>query len=719
MPTTQQPDPTSLVNNVHATQQESNKSAEILKTSRQNAIDDARSRGYTNNTQDPKNENWDKSSYNPVNWSQEKNDKVVAAQADYIGRCETEQSARNSLSDWSSKNSNDPNYNNMVLQAGMTPQEIDKNLYLTSNEKKQSELIKQKTEDVQKSYQDQINKNNIEIKNNTEKIDSNSKRISELQFVLNKDPENESAKNEIKQLQNKNDELQNKNESLTTNNKELDTKKQNAPTEVKDYYGPNNVLKTNQEIDNTVKLSDTGFENINNGKPFYMQMPTIKAITDFRLRNGYSPYGERSNDEIARDAVHFKIFEHVPGVASAQKVQGTNLIRNVIDQSTVNTLGSFTIYPSNSDWLNQSHSHNFNGNSDDFLASTFNTIGGLIESGERLTSVASAGLDAIKNGSLKGSTLAGNSYQRRAEVLKFYQNSNDLTLTVEFNLFTKKDFLNDVFRPIMFLTALGYPKRSLNGDLGNNIKNISQQLKNSDFLKQHPDLKKLDEDMGITDKMARGGDLINSIENYAGSFGGLGPYRYYISKRPEYLSVRHASGLFFFPLANITNFNYTFKGPWYNYDGVQLTDGGKDLDGLISEKIKNFRPDPNAPFLDRVGSIFKNFGNEVAETFSSSKKNNSKRVSGVDSNSLLSLSDMPTDQSGSRQKDIFGTNYAYPTWATCQLTIQSSLPFFRDDFMQLYNASGTSPEDLVKVTQKNNGDESFFGNQKSRDNQIM
>jgi hypothetical protein len=39
--------------------------------------------------------------------------------------------------------------------------------------------------------------------------------------------------------------------------------------------------------------------------------------------------------------------------------------------------------------------------------------------------------------------------------------------------------------------------------------------------------------------------------------------------------------------------------------------------------------------------------------------------------------------------------------------------------MALYNASNISPEELVTVTQKNTGDERFFGGRKAQENQIF
>lgn len=179
------------------------------------------------------------------------------------------------------------------------------------------------------------------------------------------------------------------------------------------------------------------------------------------------------------------------------------------------------------------------------------------------------------------------------------------------------------------------------------------------------------------------------------------------------MSVRHVSGLFNFPITNITNFKYTFKGPWYNYDGNPLATAGNELSEMISQKIKNFSPDPNKPLSDRLGQIFDNFKKEASEAINPPKENSS-RPTGTPGSLLYKI-----NQDNIRIKSNAQKMQAYPSFATCVLTIKSAVPSFRDDFMSLYNASNISPEELVTVTQKNNGDERFFGGRKAMDNQVF
>lgn len=469
-------------------------------------------------------------------------------------------------------------------------------------------------------------------------------------------------------------------------------------------------------------LSNTGFEGINNNAPFYMQFPTLNSITDFKLRNGVDPYGEKSTDEIARDAIVFKIFETVPGVAESKEIQlasGAKYIKNVPQKTNINTVGSFTIYPSHSDgkgdWLSQSHKHTWVGGEQDAVAQLFQGAADLLSTGESLLKMANAGLNYAKTGSLKGNEFAGNVYNRKLDVLDYYKESDSTPIQINFSLFTRNNFLNDVFRPIMFLTALGYPKRSLNGDFGKlldtDIKKTSELLKS-----KYPGSSFATTVAELLDKAKGVGESVENVERMFAEYGGLGPYRYFISKRPEYLTVRHASGLFYYPVAYIESFNYTFKGPWYNFDGTPLQTT-KDLDALISTKITELAPAPDKTFKEKVNETFTNFARNVKETFRPPPKEvprpsaQETRFKSQVSNGLLALSD--SDAKFMRSK---GLPFAYPSWAECTITIKNATPFYRDDFMAMFYESQKGGEELVTLTQQLTNQEAFAtGGKKSKD----
>lgn len=479
----------------------------------------------------------------------------------------------------------------------------------------------------------------------------------------------------------------------------------------------NQLAEERAEEEKAQDFSNNGFEGINNSAPFYMQFPTLTAISDFRLKNGLDPYGEKSTDDIARDAVVFKIFETVPGVARTEEVKlpgGGKYLRNVPEKTNVNTIGSFTIYPANQDWLSQSHTHSYKSGDQDLIASTLQGGLNLVSGLESIMRLTNAGMNSLQSGNLKGNDPAGNVYNRKVDVLDYYDSSDKQTLDITFNLFTRNNFLNDIFRPVMFLTALGYPKRALAGDFG---KLVDKNLKGvSDIAAKFPDspiallLKQ------GADTLKGAGIDIDDIENKLSTFGGIGPYRYFVSKRPEYMTIRHASGLFYFPVAYIRGFKYTFKGPWYNYNGNPIGTT-TDLDSLVSNKIESLTPPSNKTFRENVNEIFTNTARNIRETFRPPPKpvprpgDKENRVAGT-AGGLLEMSDQ--DIKFIRHN---GLPFAYPSWAECTISISNATPFFRDDFMALFYESQKGGDELVTLTQKLTNQEQFaFNGRKARDN---
>lgn len=690
--------PTQIAQDYYDAQNEREIAARQLIDARQQAVNDAIKRGYDQ-----------KAAQNPANWTIEQNNKVKDLNNNFQVKANVETDARNQITQYvDDESGKDPEIaTKELLAAGLKPDDINKAvLYSNGPQQQKDKIITERAQQITIERQNSIQQTDKTIRNLSKEKEDLQKQQDNLDPT---DPDYDDKYIALKdKIDNKQEEIDIQNKKMNNLSKPIDAKKMaQEEYDSQDPTNPNN-------FNNTVKLANTGFEKINNFAPFYMQFPTLKSLSDFRIRNGKSPYGEKSEDEIARDAVNFRIFESVPGVAEAREIPGTNLIQNIIDNSRIQTVGSFTIYPSDGNWITQSHTHHYSGSESDWIASTLNTVGGIYESVGSIMKTASVASQALKSGSTKGLAPVGDVYQRRAEVLKYYKESDAQNITIKFNLFTKNNFLADVFRPIMFLTALGYPKRTLSGneikDATKEIfKNINEWANQGNNWAQNilKGLKGSDTEKTINTIS----ENISNVENAIGSFGGIGPYRYFISKRPEYLSVRHVSGIFYYPLANITNFTYSFKGPWYNFNGEPITTNTNSLDALISNKIKNFTPNPNSNFTDRIGQIFDNFVQESKEAFSPPKTNDNRPIGAY--NTLLNLS----DSDPKLIKRWYGMNYAYPSSAECEITIQSSVPFFRDDFMSLYYASNDSPEKLVEVTQQNTGDERFFGGRKAQENQ--
>jgi hypothetical protein len=432
-------------------------------------------------------------------------------------------------------------------------------------------------------------------------------------------------------------------------------------------------------VDANVGRRTTGFEGLNNHAPFYFQLPSLKAISDFHIRNGYSPYGPRSSDSIARDAVHFNLFELNPPATKAVQSQDGTLVTNVVQDQGTNLLGTFTVYPNNSDWLNLAHNHSWGSDNLSKIANMADSVLGVVDTVQALTSLFNNVGDSFTAGSEQSFAQGIN---RRIDTIDTYQSTDKLEITIPFVLFTKSGFLEDIYRPLMLLTAMTYPKRLLGGNIATDIKNSIGQLEK--ITKSLPEGVFRSNALNLLDKAKENfpDAKINEIENKAGRLGGYGPLRYFVTKRPEYMSMRHASGIIYFPMCFIKNIKYEFKGPWYNYDGKPFNNFSTSgqLEKVVGSSISRGLQTWGAA-LDDIKKIFS------LPTESSNSSNgysaNPKLDAAVNDPSLKQIA-------------------AYPSIAECSITVRNALPFFRDDWMQMFNGA-TNPQDLINVSVKQTG----------------
>lgn len=360
-----------------------------------------------------------------------------------------------------------------------------------------------------------------------------------------------------------------------------------------------------------------------NSTPFYMQFPTLKAITDFRLRNGFSPYGTANPTEVARDAIHFNIFEGALGEMEIQEIEGTGLKTSFVKNAKEKTMGSFTIYPNNPDWLSLSHNHTYSDTNP--LESYINPVLQFVNTGTNL-------LKAVGNIASNEPTSAR--AVRRVDFVDQYQSTEKLSLNIPFVLFTKGNFIEDIYIPIMFLTALSYPKRLYDSDIREDGKKIAKLFETN-----------AGEESFLSEGASFLSERVSDVEDLVIKYGNVGAFRYVITQRPEYLSVRHASGLFFFKLASILNFSYNYKGPWINSRG-----------DVVPEAVGR-------------------------------------------NNFSQSLSNM-LNRNKNRQK----APYAFPSIAECSMTVKSVEPLFRQDWLNLLQgASDSSGRGIVRVSEQNTG----------------
>jgi len=622
----------------------------------------------------------------------------------------------------------DINYNNLELSA------VDSKQYVytrpstdtskepvTFEEAKTIKFKKDKAEETyaleQKKLENIYYRKSIEYNNNPESIKNDPAIIAQDEKV------NESKTN----LQTINQTITNASDApdgkvnllkAGLTDKDIDNAQQQKSTngngDITVYTDLGNLANTaNSE---NIGKRQTGFENVNNSAPFYFQMPTLKSITDFRMKNGYSPYGSKGSGEIARDAVHFSMFDLNPPAPRAN-INSNNIITNEVRDQGTNLLGTFTIYPNNQDWLSLSHTHKWGNDMLSSIVNTANTALGLVDNLQSLISLAG---NITEGATLNQEQAASQRISRKIDMIDTYQSSEKLTVNIPFILFTKDNFLEDVYKPLLLLTAMTYPKRLISGDLFSDIEKLLTQADDAAKNLNEENIFKsaLTTATGATREFVKNNkNAANDFERNAGKLGGYGLFRYNVSKRPEYMTMRHASGLIYFPLAYIDSIKYTFKGPWYNYNGQPFSNASTT--GQIEKVLLNGLDNINAT---SGGGVFDRFGRNIKNTFTQLGQNFQNAGLAVRNEGQLAARNIVGNKIPQPQVGPIGTSFhstptnpniipgdpdykmmvAYPSQAEVSITVRNAAPLFRDDFMQLFFGA-SNEQDLVNVTVQQTG----------------
>ena len=211
------------------------------------------------------------------------------------------------------------------------------------------------------------------------------------------------------------------------------------------------------------------------------------------------------------------------------------------------------VAPSDTDWMSFSHDHEWESGGG-VLQQILTGLNEFVQLGSDLMT----SFTNIKN-NINGSNDFAAGRISKPEFTSTYKASSPTEFTIPFVLFTPggeiQDFIRDIYYPIMMFNYLSYPKRL----------NISKEQFDAD---RKSNLKGA---QGSNSQVKSGGDnagdstiptdavgLQNTINSvYPG-------FRYAILEPPSYVRVTHSSGLFRFPTCAITNFSYTYKGPWVN-----------------------------------------------------------------------------------------------------------------------------------------------------------
>jgi hypothetical protein len=166
-----------------------------------------------------------------------------------------------------------------------------------------------------------------------------------------------------------------------------------------------------------------------------------------------------------------------------------------------------------------------------------------------------------------------------------YKGSEYGDITINFTLFTKNNYIEDIYYPLLFLRAISMPRKS-EWEATNLLTAPLQRVISS--LKEE-NRKKIEEAM---QSVGLNGGTAQQIASFINE-------RFRIVKPPPLFRVEHSSGLVFMNKAAITEFSYKAEGPWvrYHYDGLfgKLfsfnPNIGQALDRLIQDVYVKF---PNA-----------------------------------------------------------------------------------------------------------------------------
>lgn len=230
-------------------------------------------------------------------------------------------------------------------------------------------------------------------------------------------------------------------------------------------------------------------------------------------------------------------------------------------------LYTIRIAPSSTDWLKFGFSHEWN-EGDGIMSKILDTISGLVDA-------ASGIVNTAKNAT------GSNEARKKVTLDKqdTYAKTDKVTLKIPFLLFSAgtpvspntnpiEQWVQDVYAPLITITAWSHPRRALEITGEENGKPVT---KSTDQI--NADLQSQASNQGSDDGIQA--KAVQFLSSYPGM-------RVAISEPPSYVRVTHSSGFFQYNVCAITNFSYSFKGPWVKAyslipPGQKITDQQKQL----------------------------------------------------------------------------------------------------------------------------------------------
>ncbi len=255
------------------------------------------------------------------------------------------------------------------------------------------------------------------------------------------------------------------------------------------------------------------------------------------LRNNEIPTEVDSN---VMDEVIIEVLKNNPYASITDStpitVNGVSQYRETYEGNVEQAIYTIRIAP---EWESIDMNVKHNWDSPDSLLS--NIIGGVSD----IYGVVDEVLTSIRNIDSSSNNSNNRVYYpklvQKVDIRQQYHSTDKETIKIPFVLFTKDDFVKDVFYPITFLTALSYPTKV---DFTSIVDRVTERFTES-----------ATSTLTTDDNRDTISNLVNSV---------LSGINVDVSLPPPYLRVRHASNLFNYSHMVIQSFSYTFSKAQYN-----------------------------------------------------------------------------------------------------------------------------------------------------------
>lgn len=245
-------------------------------------------------------------------------------------------------------------------------------------------------------------------------------------------------------------------------------------------------------------------------------------------------------------------------------------------------IGEINILPNlQEEGIGFDHVHSFT-KQDDIITNLLSTVGGVIAG----TTETVAAIGAVIEGNIPTAGRSTVKPVTKIDIADSYQGTDKLSITIPFTLFTKNDFIRDIFGPIMLLNVISHPKRTnlrVVDDLIKGFRGVNAAARSASNGKFGVSDKTFDDQ--FASKLQNGGEAaFNTLNSIMPGF------RVFASAPPSYVNVKHSTGIFNLKNCVITNFSYKFKGPWVSSDTGNGKDSREDNKGEFANASAEHRP---------------------------------------------------------------------------------------------------------------------------------